>query len=80
MHTKQPATLAQDVADPGWREREAERMRKLFEAVPLHVPEGLRISATPPVDCGEAGHAEGKCGNAGCLNGVAGPLSERGWD
>jgi hypothetical protein len=31
-------------------------------------------------DCGEAGHAEGKCGNAGCLNGVAGPLPEKGWD
>lgn len=61
MNTKQPSTLVQDLTDPGWREREAERMRKLFEAVPLHVPEGRRISATPPAGVCTHGIALGWC-------------------
>lgn len=78
MNTKQESTLVRDLTEPGWREREAERMQLLFAAVPLRAPTGPRIDG--PADCGEYGHAEGTCGNAGCLNGVAGPLPEKGWD
>lgn len=35
---------------------------------------GARSTAAQPADCGEAGHDEGRCGNAGCMKPTAQPV------
>jgi hypothetical protein len=37
-HQKQQASVWRDLVEPGWREREAERVQKFLDAIPVREP------------------------------------------
>lgn len=60
MPDKQQASVWRDIIEPGWREREAERVAKILAAVPV-IKRCQRIGCmAPEITCaaGEATHAE----------------------
>lgn len=62
---KQQSEMYRDLFDPGWREREAETLRKLMDAIPKRKPESFGLPRYPtgevvgPCVCGS--WPGGKC-------------------